>query len=451
MSINRTQAPPPAAVRPFEFPAVERDTLATGLTMLTAQYGSVPVVTARVVVDAGVGREPGELKGIAHLVARTIDGGTSRRDADTLSWDLELLGARFEAVAAWDCTTLTVTSAPDQMPQALEILAELVMDAQFPEQEIARGRTEQLGEIMQNAAEPRTLASEMIVRFIYGENSTYGRSPLGSAESVERLTVADVRSFHYDRYAATDGALVLAGDVDTELRRTAADIFGRWHKAPAPTADFVAGVPPYQSEVHIIDRPGSVQSEIRIGHVGVSRLDSDYFPLSIMNALLGGAFTSRLNMNLREKQGWTYGVRSSYSFRRRPGPFTISTAVASDVTAPAVSEILNEIDALLRAGPTAEEVANMRDYLAGVQPLEVQTTQQLAAKLSEIFVYHLPDDYFDSFAAGINAVTVEEAHRVAKQHIQRDRLVLAIVGDASVIEQPLRELGVGPVHIHQVP
>lgn len=450
MSLNRAQAPAPGAVRPFHFPAVRRERLDSGLTLLSADYGSVPVVSARVVLEAGIAREKLEQSGVAQLVARTIDAGTGTRDAQQLSWDLELLGARFEAAAGWDSTSVVVTASRERMPQALAILAEIVADARFPDDEVARARTEQLGEIMQNMAEPRTLASDMIVRFIYGPNATYGRAPLGSAETVERLTAADLRDFHRDRFASADAALILTGTVDDELRQAAAAAFGGWRRAPAATADFVPGPPPQPTVIHIIDRPGSVQSEIRVGHVGVNRLDPDYYPLTVMNALLGGAFTSRLNMNLREKQGWTYGVRSGYAFRRNAGPFTISTAVATDVTAPALREIVGEIDLLQRGGPTADEVANMRDYLAGIMPLEVQTTEQLAAKLAEIFVYNLPADYFAAYGERIFGVSVADAQRVAQQYIHLDRLVVTIVGDAATIEGPLRELGLGPIQTHQV-
>ena len=446
--IDRHKAPPPAAVRVFRFPQVSRARLDQGLTMLSAASGSVPVVTARLLVDAGVARETGEQSGIAQLVARTIDAGTSRRSADELAWELELLGAQFEAAAGWDSTSLSVTAPRDRMVAAMNLLHELATDARFPDSEVELARSEQLGEIMQTHSDPRLLANEKIVQFIYGAQSTYGRSMLGSEATVPRLTAEAVRGFHRERYAAADGALVMVGAVDAELLDQAAHIFGSWQTRPAATADFDPGHAPASMALHIVDRPGSVQSEIRVGHVGVNRLDPDYFPLQIMNALLGGAFTSRLNMNLRERQGWTYGVRSGFALRRGPGPFIISTAVGTETTAPALREILSEIDGLQQDGPTDEEVRNMRDYLAGVMPLEVQTTAQLAGKLSELFIYGLPDDYFRSYGERIMKVSLADTHRVARQHIRRDQLVIAIVGDAQTIEGPVRELGLAPLTLH---
>lgn len=447
--LDRQNAPPPAAVKVFRFPEVRRTRLDTGFTVLAAAYGYVPVVTARVLVDAGIARETIEQSGIAQLVARTIDAGTSRRSGEELAWELELLGAQFEAAAGWDSTSLSVTAPRDRILPALHILHEMVTDARFPDQQVELARSEQLGEIMQNASDPRMLANEKIVEFIYGSASTYGRSPLGNEATVQRLTAQDARAFHRERYAAADGALVLVGAIDDELTSAAAKIFAAWQSKPAATADFIPGNVPASSQIHLVDRPGSVQSEIRVGQMGVNRLDPDYFPLLIMNALLGGAFTSRLNMNLREKQGWTYGVRSAFAARRGPGPFTISTAVGTESTASALREIMTEIAALQQDGPSAEEVRNMRDYLAGVVPLEVQTTAQLAGKLSELFIYGLPDDYFRSFGEHIMNVSLEDTHRVARQHVHRELMIVTIVGDASAIEAPVRALNLAPLQLHQ--
>jgi zinc protease len=313
---------------------------------------------------------------------------------------------------------------------------------------VQRVRTEQLGEILQNRSEPRMLASEMFSRFVYGPGATYRRSVLGDTNTVERLTQQDVLRFYRDRFAPADAALILVGTITQPILDAARSCLEPWQAKSAPAISASADTQETEPAVHIVDRPGSVQSEIRIGHVGVTRADPDYFPLMIMNSILGGAFTSRLNLSLREKHGFTYGVRSGYAFRKGRGPFQISTAVATDVTARAVEEILREVDSLQLAGATAEEVANTRDYLAGLLPLELQTTHQLAGKLSELFVYSLPDDYFHTYRDRIAGVTVSDVLRVARQHIHRPQLAIVIVGDAAQIEAPLRALGAGTVKVH---
>ncbi|MEX2281990.1 MAG: pitrilysin family protein [Gemmatimonadota bacterium] len=447
-TLDRSQAPAPARVHPFTFPEVQRSRLANGLELFTARHGTVPLATARIVLDAGVTREPAELGGVAHLVAHTIDAGTTHKDAERLSWELELLGAQLEVSTGFDATAISVTAATDRMPQALALLCEMVTEARFPEAEVKRVRTEQLGEIEQRRSDPRSLASDQAIRFMYGSESVYGRSALGSVETVQRLTVGDVRSFYHDRYAPGKAALILVGALDGAAIDTAHECLSRWSSQPAPVSAPNYGPSVTSARVHIIDRTGSVQSEIRLGHAGPSRADPDYFALQVVNSILGGAFTSRLNLNLREKQGFTYGVRSQFAFRRGPGPFIISTAVASEVTARAIEETLREVDLLSADGPTEEELQNTIDYLTGIMPLELQTTDQLAGKLSELFVYGLSDDYFATYRSRIAAVTREDALRAGRQHIKRVLFTYVVVGDPGGIEEPLKSLGIGPVEVH---
>jgi zinc protease len=447
-TLDRTQPPQPGPVRTFEFPQVERTVLPNGLSLFTARQGAVPIATARIVLDAGVTREPGELAGVAHLTAHTIDTGTTHKDARTLSWELERMGAQLEVFTGFDATGISVTAPAEQMPAALALLSEIVIDARFPEDEVQRVRTEQLGEIEQRRSDPRSLASDEAVRFIYGADATYGRPTLGNRETVERLTAGDVRAFYHDRYAPGGAALVLVGALDDVTRAAAIEQVSAWQGEAAPTRSVREPSRSAAPVVHVVDRPGAVQSEIRIGHPGPTRSDPDYFALQVLNSILGGAFTSRLNMNLREKQGFTYGVRSSFAFRKGPGPFLISTAVASDVTARAIQETLKEIDGLRAEGPTDDEIRNTRDYLAGLLPLELQTTNQLATRLSELFVYDLPDSYFRTYRERIAAVTRADAQRVAQQHITRERLTFVVVGDGTQITESLRDLGLGPVEVH---
>jgi zinc protease len=187
---------------------------------------------------------------------------------------------------------------------------------------------------------------------------------------------------------------------------------------------------------------------VRIGHVGVPRHHPDYYPLLVMNAILGGAFTSRLNLNLREKHGFTYGVRSTFAFRRAAGPFVMQTAVASDVTARAVEESLREMRAIRDDGVSADEVRNARDYLAGTLPLTMQTTDQLAGRVAELHTYDLPVDHFERFGDELSTVTAEDVQRVAREQIRLDRLAIVVVGNGDDVEQDLRALGLGDIHRH---
>jgi zinc protease len=241
---------------------------------------------------------------------------------------------------------------------------------------------------------------------------------------------------------------VLVGALDDRIVQTAERALAGWNNKLGPQSAATAEPRHASTTVHIVHRPGSVQSEIRIGHPGVTRTDPDYFALLVMNSILGGAFTSRLNMNLREKQGFTYGVQSNFAYRRSRGPFVIATAVATDVTARAVEEILKDVNTLRSEGVTADELNNTRDYLSGLLPLEAQTTEQVAVKLSELFAYSLPDDYFDAYRDGIARVNGADVLRVAQQHVRPQEFAIVVVGDAEQIEAPLSTLQLGPLEVH---
>jgi zinc protease len=287
-------------------------------------------------------------------------------------------------------------------------------------------------------------------RFFYAPESPYSRPLIGTTETVSALGQHDVIEFYHDRFGPATSAVLLVGAVDERLLAAVEHTFGAWESAAKPGAAVPTNPATDRTTVYIVDRPGSVQSELRIGHVGLARHHPDFFPVVVMNAILGGLFTSRLNLNLREKHGFTYGARSAFAFRRYPGPFVMQAAVANDVTARAVEESLREVDLLRDNGATIDEVIAARDFIIGIQPLELQTTEQLAVRLAEIFTFDLPDDYFDHFRRGIAEVTPDDVKRVAVEHIHPDRFAIVVVGSAEHVEKPLRDLDLGPVLTHRI-
>jgi zinc protease len=447
--VRRDSPPAPAAIRAFEFPAVAQERLANGLLVQFARFGRLPLVTAQIVVDAGVAGEPAEKAGLAQLTASALDTGTADRTGEDLAWAFERLGVELETVALWDSVLLHATTAAANLDALLALLADVVRRPAFPDAEVGRLRNEQIASILQREKEPRALASDMAARFIFGRDVPYARSLLGIKARVETLTRDDLSAFHAARFTPPSTAVMLVGDVDPErAHRSVVTHFDDWAgtPAPAPAFEVAAGAP--CTTVFIVDRPASVQSEIRVGQVGVPRSHTDYFALEVMNALFGGAFTSRLNLSLREKHGFTYGVRSGFAYRRAAGPFVIQTAVATDVTVRAVAEILHELTELRAGGATGDEVAAARDFLAGILPLELQTTEQLAGRLADLIVYDLPPDYFREYRARMAAVTSDDVARVAREQLRPDNLAVVVVGDASAIGDGLRALGCGPVEVH---
>lgn len=447
--LDRSSPPEPRAVRRFGFPEVRSASLANGLDVRVARLPRLPVATLQVVVDAGEAAVLSEDAGLALLTAEGLEGGTSARSGPELADALERLGASLEVSAGWDAASVGLTCLVERLAEAAPLLAEVLLRPAFPEDEVARCRDRQLATLEHRKKDPRALANDMAAAFYYAAGVPYARPLSGRRESVERLTREHANTFYRARYRPGGSGVVLVGDVEPERALAlVAEQLGPWTGEPAAPPEFEAVSAVERRTVFVVHRPGAVQSEIRIGHVGADRGTPDYFPLIVLNTLLGGAFTSRLNLNLRERHGYTYGARSRFSFRRRPGPFIVDVAVATEVTADAVRETMTEIDGLLREGPGADEVAAAKDYIAGVFPLQLETTAQVAGRITELIIYELPDPYYQVYRDRVLAVTPGEAHEAGLRHIHPDHMAVVVVGDADAIRPPLEALEIGAVEVH---
>jgi zinc protease len=448
--LDRSIPPGPGRFRPFDFPAVERGALSNGVRLLVAPMRHLPVVTMSAIFDAGGGREDEDRAGIATMTAELLDAGTSRRSGAQIAEDAEGLGADLEISASWDAANAGVTALRNRLEPATELLADLLFDPRFPLDEVERLRQERLADVLQRRSSPRGLASEMALRFIYDSQSPFSRPLSGTPGSINSVSQADLQAFHAAHYVAGAASIIFAGDVGfDEARGLAESCLAAWAGPGSPAGPRLPVEPRHATRhLALVDRPGSVQAEIRVGHVGVERGVADYSAISVMNSILGGAFTSRLNLNLRERHGFTYGVSSGFSMRRGAGPFIISTAVETAVTAAALREILVEVDAL-RAEPVSDaELVDARNYLAGAFPLRLQTTHGVAGRLLDLVVHDLPDDYFDTYRERILAVTAQEVLDAARARVRPDRMMLLVVGDAASLHGPLRDLGLGDVHLY---
>lgn len=436
----RRSAPQPAEPRPYRFPDIERIELANGLRLLIAIRRTAPLMTTRVVVHSGAEHDPHDRPGLAVFTAEMLEEGAAGRGSMDIAGEVANLGAALYCGADWDSSLVSVDALGRHFDAAIALAADLVRRPDFPPHELERMRRERLTAILQQKDDPATIAGHLFNRFVFGR-TPYGSPSTGTEESIRGLERDHVEAFFSRHYAPNNASLLVTGDVDPEsVARRAEEVFGTWERR-----DRAVHEPPRPEEhesarIYLVDRPGSVQSEIRLGHIGVPRDCEDYFPLMVMNAVLGGVFTSRLNLNLRERHGFTYGVRSSFSMRRSAGPFVVSTAVRNEVTAGAIREILRELD-LMRSGElTDEELSVARNYLEGVFPATVQSAHDLAARLQEMELYNLPHDYFDHYRERIAAVGVDEIRRVANKYIDPSRAAIVVVGRAADVEAPLRAL-----------
>jgi zinc protease len=423
--------------------------LSNGLELRSARVSRLPLVSTVLVLPTGESALDEDRAGLAVLFAAALEGGTRLRSATELAEALESIGAALETHAGWDATTVSLTCLPDRLPRALELLGEVVRDSTFPEAEVSRARDQRLARIRQRAMDPASLASDRAARFFYADGVPYGRPVAGTVASVSGLDREAVVAFGREFARPGGGGVVMAGDVDeAEVRGLLDTHLAGWAGEAPARRSLEAPARFDRRTVHLVHRPGAVQSEIRIGHPGVPRRHPDYFPLIVANTVLGGAFTSRLNLNLRERHGYTYGVRSRFAFRRGPGPFSVSTSVGREATAAAVQEILAETTAFTRDGATDVEVEAARDYIAGVFPLRLETTVQLAAQLAESLIFDLPEDHQARFREHVRAVSTEAARTSAARHIRPEIATIVVVGDADVVAKPLAALDFGKVQVH---
>lgn len=448
MSTRSAARPTPSAPRAYHFPRFERGALSNGVQIVVAPLRKLPLVTVVALVEAGAVCDTTGREGVARLTAELLLEGTLTSSGAELIERFERLGASVEATTDWDGVAVTLTALTEHLPPALTLLAEILRTPSFPEREVERLKAERLAELLQLRAEPRGLADEMFTRVLYEAGSRYSLPEGGTEVSVQSIGRDDVRA-HYERWYRPPGlSLVIAGDIGAdEATRLLRDTFEDWTGArpePARTSDAPARS---TRALHIVSKPDAPQSELRIGNVGLPRRHPDYYIAVVMNAVLGGLFSSRINLNLREEHGYTYGAFSSLDWRRQAGPFVISTAVQNDVTAAAATEVLKEVDRMRESAISTDELSLATSYLDGVFPIRYETSEAIAGALATLVRYGLPDDYFDTYRDRIRSVTTADVHRIARAHLHADALQMLVVGDVNSVRAQLDALKFGPTSV----
>ena len=441
--------PAPTSPRPYHFPAFERRTLPNGLRLVVAPVHKLPVVTVVVVVDAGAAGDPAGREGLAQLTARAVLEGTEALGGAQLEERVERLGTSVNGSADWDAAIFSMNVVSSRLGEALALLGAVLTAPAFPERDVERLRAERLAEILQQRAEPRGLADEMLGRFVYAPESRYARPEGGSEAAVRALARDDLLSFYRARYAPGATTLVVAGDVAAdEAERLVARALGAWAGAEPPKVTALDRPARLTRAAHLVAKADAPQSELRLGQVGLPRAHPDFFPSVVMNAILGGLFSSRINLNLREAHAYTYGAHSEFAWRRQSGPWLVSTAVKSDVTADAAREVLGEIDRMRSAEVTPEELSLATSYLHGVFPIRYETAGAIAAALANLVIYGLPEDYFDAYRDRIRAVTAADVLAAAQRHLRPEELQLVVVGDPAAVRAPVEALQFGPLTVY---
>lgn len=457
------QRPAAGEPRDYRFPRFERSRLANGVGLITAHLPSRPLLVGHLLLHGsgtGAAAEPAHRAGATVLAARAMTEGTRRRDAVELVEASERLGAEIAADAGWDSFAVSVEVPRSRLAAALELLAEVALEPSFPADEVQRLRDERINDLLQARAEPRRRVERAFAETIYAPGAAYGRPQGGMEETVPGLD----RDTLADRHAAilrpSHATLVLAGDLTgIDATALAQASFRAWAEpsgAQAGTADRGASVdaadpasdaPASGPSVVVVHRPGSPQSELRIGHVGVARRSPDFHAISVLNAILGGLFGSRLNALLREQKGYTYGVHSGFDMRVGAGPFAVRTAVQTEFTVPAIVDTLAELRRIREAPVTSEELTTARDYLVGVFPLRYETSGQVAGAIAGLVAHGLPDDELDRYRPAVAAVDPDQVLEAARTRIRPDAVSVVVVGDADAFLPALERAGVGAVTV----
>ena len=443
----QTTPPLPGAAPELSLPDPVRRTLDNGLDVILVEQHELPVVDVRLVVRAGAAVDAPADAGRATLLADLLDEGTTTRTTLQLADELEFLGAELTTDAGWDATYAHLHVLRPRLDEALELMADVVLHPTFPAEEVERKRAERLAALIQQRDEPRFLASNAFAAVLYGRAHPYGISSLGSNASIRALEREDLLRTYRAYFRPGNAFLVVAGDVTmSDLLPMLERHFGEWEDGDVALPPLPESPAPAATAVHVVDKPGAAQSEIRVGQVGVARSTPDYFPLLVMNTMLGGSFTSRLNMNLREEKGYTYGARSGFDHRMGAGPFTAAAAVETAVTDSAVIEFLREMRRIRDERVPDVELERAVNYIAYGLARRFETTNDIASNIADAELYGLGDDYFDRYVARVRAVTAEDVQRVAQTYLDPARWAIVIAGDRSAIEARLRGLGIGEVH-----
>ena len=445
---DRSKPPALGPTPQLKLPPIQKRALSNGLSVWIVEAHKVPLVQVNLLVQAGSGDDPAGKFGLSSLTAAMLDEGAGTKTALQIADEIEFLGADLSTTSSFDASAVRLNVPVTRLAAALPIMADVAVRPTFPQAELDRLRQERLTALLQARDDAAQVAPLAFARTVFGSTHRYGTAAMGTPATLKAFTITDLRSFHATHYQPSNATLVVVGDVrvDTVLPLLEKH-FGGWKAAAGTPRTVVAPAPQLtQPQVVIVDMPGAPQSQVRIGWVGVARSTADYFTLQVLNTILGGSFTSRLNQNLREKNQFSYGASSRFDMRLSAGPFFAGAGVQTDKTADALREFFNELNAIGKP-VGAEELAKAKNYVALGFPSEFETSGDLASHIEEMIVYKLPDTYFERYVASIQAVTAEDVQRAAARYIQPGHFAIVVAGDRKAIEAGIRDLKLGTVRV----
>ena len=440
----RRLPPPPAPVRPFALPTAREVKLGNGLAVLMIEDHRSPMVTIFAGIRVGSADDPAGKPGLAEATADLLTEGAGTRGAQELAREIESMGGRLDTSASDDFTELEATVISENAERMLEIASDVLLRPSFPESEVALYKSNRIQNLTVQRQEPAFLVSEHFNRIVFGAHPYSISSP--TPESVAALDRKEVASFYGSNFTPDRSVLVIVGDFDSAGMETRTkSLFSVWRAAATAAIKFPAMPERTEKRVYLMDRPGSEQADFRIGNLAVARSDPDYYPLLVASTILGGGTSSRLFLGIRERKGYAYDVSSSVSAPRQRGTFFGSSETRTEVTVPAIREMLAEFGRMRNLKVSAKDLRNAKNYLNGVFSLTLSTQGGIAGRVLQSRLLDLPDDYLRSYRAKIEGVTADQVQRAARKYILTDRPAIVVVGDAAKLKAQLETLG--PIEI----
>ncbi len=420
----------------------EKTKLSNGMEVWVVPQKELPIISMNLVLNSGSAANPEGREGLADVAADMLTNGTKSRSATDISNQLQSIGASVNVNAGWDSTEARMQTLTRHLDTALGIYSDVLINPNFAPDELDTLKKRRLIGFKQLQDSPAAIASIAYSKVLYGAEHQYGRPQNGNEKSIGAISRDDVVKFYESYYRPNTSALIVVGDVSMKtLKPKIEKAFGGWKSADVPNVEVTAAKAFDKPGIYLIDKPGAAQSELRIGQIGVSRSHPDYVPIYVMNHILGGQFSARVNMNLREDKGYTYGARSGFSFRKGAGPFTASAGVQTAVTKESVIEFMKELNGIQGSIPiTAAELDYSKQSIIRSFPRSVETVGQMSGQLADLFVYNLSSDYVNDYLSKISAVTLDDVNRVANKYLDPNKMAIVIVGDKKLIEPGLKSI-----------
>ncbi len=440
-NVDRSSPPKLPAISKMTLSPIQKFQLSNGVKVVLMEKHEVPLMQLNVLVRTGSVNDPGNKVGLANLTLDMMDEGAAGKNSLELADAIDFLGARISTNAGLNYSQASLHTPLSKFDDALKILADIVLHPDFPAKELDRKKKDRLTSLMQMHDQPTAIAGVAFNQIIFGKEHPYGR--MTNETTIKGFTVEDLKNFYAKYFKANNAVIVAVGAIKKdELKTKLEKAFGKWQKGEIKEQKVADAPQVAKRVVYLIDKPGAAQSVISIGRIGAARSTADYFPITIMNTILGGSFSSRLNQNLREKNGYTYGARSGFSFRESAGPFTASASVQTEVTDKALTEFFNELNGISKPIP-AEDLSRGKNYVALGYPSNFQAVQEIAGQISEIVQFNLPENYFNEYVSNMLNVTGDAVQKAAKKYIVTDQMAIIVVGDRTKVEEGIKKLNLG--------